>query len=56
MFPTRFRYNLVFGKLLGRLRLLKELNSNIGGKEEIGEKVLTSLRGDYSSLLTSIYR
>jgi hypothetical protein len=38
--------DLVFSKSLGRLRLLEGLNSNIGGREEIGEEVLTSLRGD----------
>jgi hypothetical protein len=38
--------DLVFGKLLGRLYLLEGLNSNIGGREETGEEVLTSLRGD----------
>jgi hypothetical protein len=38
--------DLVFGKLLGQLRLLEGLNSNIGGREEIGEEVLTSLRVD----------
>jgi hypothetical protein len=38
--------DLVFSKSLGRLRLLEGLDSNIGGREEIGEEVLTSLRGD----------
>ena len=48
--------DLVFGKLLGRLYLLEGLNSNIGGREEIGDKVLISLRGDLGSLLASIYK
>ena len=38
--------DLVFSKLLGRLYLLEGLNSNIGGREEIEDKVLISLRGD----------
>jgi hypothetical protein len=38
--------DLVFGKSLGRLRLLEGLNGNIGGGEETGDEVLTSLRGD----------
>jgi hypothetical protein len=38
--------DLVFGKSLGQLYLLKGLNSNIRDKEEIGEEVLTFLIGD----------
>ena len=38
--------DLVLSKSLGRLRLLEGLNSNIGGREKTGDKVLTSLRGD----------
>ena len=38
--------DLVFGESLGRLHLPKGLNSNIGGGEETGDKVLMSLRGD----------
>ena len=48
--------DLVFGKLLGQLRLLEGLNSNIGGREEIGDEVLISLRGDLGGLLASIYK
>ena len=36
--------DLVFGKLLKQLHLLKGLNSNIRGKEETGKKVLISLK------------
>ena len=46
--------DLVFSKLLGRLRLLEGLNGNIGGREEIGDEVLISLRGDWGGLLASI--
>ena len=38
--------DLVFSKSLGRLCLLKGLNSNIRSREEIGKEVLISLRGD----------
>jgi hypothetical protein len=38
--------DLVFSKSLGQLRLLEGLNSNIGGREETGDEVLKSLRGD----------
>jgi hypothetical protein len=38
--------DLVFSKSLGRLRLLEGLDGNIGGREEMGEEVLMSLRGD----------
>ena len=48
--------DLVFSKSLGQLHLPKGLNSNIGGREEIGEEVLTSLRGDWGGLLASIYK
>jgi hypothetical protein len=48
--------DLVFSKLLGQLYLLEGLNSNIGGREEIEDEVLTSLRGDLDSLLASIYK
>ena len=46
--------DLVFGESLGRLCLPEGLNSNIGGREETGDKVLTSLRGDWGGLLASI--
>ena len=46
--------DLVFGESPGRLRLPEGLDGNIGGREEMGEEVLISLRGDQGGLLTSI--
>jgi hypothetical protein len=48
--------DLVFSKLLRQLYLLKGLNSNIKGRKEIGEEVLTSLIKDWGGLLASIYK